>query len=80
MVTEQQGYDYFNANYWNVVPMSEETFRAHNWIDVQEFGPTSSGEMFLVGVHGDGTAADYVVGLFDKQRLAGVIGGGAQPI
>ena len=80
MVTEQQGFDYFNANNWNVVEMSEATWRAHNWIGIQTFGPTQGGEMFLVGVHGDNTEADYVVGLYDLQRLAGCIGGGAQPI
>jgi hypothetical protein len=80
MITEQQGFDYFNANYWNVVEMTEEVWRAHNWTGIQEVGPTQDGQVFLVGIHGSEETGDYAVGWYDRERQAGCIGGGAQPI
>lgn len=66
-MNEQAGWDYINANYWNVTPMTEEDFRNHGFAIVGQIGPNISGNMYLVGWRDEG----HVGGYFCIDRQAG---------
>lgn len=61
--------DYINKNFWNVIPMTEEQFRASGFVDVVTLDPNISGEIYMVGIHSDG----HVSGYFCPQRQAGCV-------
>ena len=52
-VTDQNCWDFINANFWNTHPMTEQEFNSRGWTSVRRIGPTQSGEWFLAGVRGD---------------------------
>jgi hypothetical protein len=69
---ERQCWSYINSNMFTIVPMAEATFRNRSWTEVHEVGPTISGEVFLVGIHGN----DGCRGFWDGQRQGGAVSPG----
>jgi hypothetical protein len=69
---ERQCWDYINSNMFTIVPMDEATFRNRAWTSVEQVGPTLSGDVYLVGIHGN----DGCRGYWDPQRQGGAVSPG----
>lgn len=69
MTTDQHCWDYINANMWNVIPMTEETFRLCDWSEIRQVGPDISGNTYLAGIQPD----IGVRGYWDPQRTMGAL-------
>jgi hypothetical protein len=71
-IPNQYCWDYFNANYWNVIAMSQDEFVNRNWTSIRKLGPTLSGDNIVFGIYGN----DGCLGYYDVGRQAGCLSPG----
>jgi len=70
--TDQQCWDFINANMFTANPMAESYFRDRKWDEIREIGPDISGNVYLAGINELGCR-----GYWCPQREVGSLAPGA---